>query len=268
MHKLFYLVAFITAFALVGCGEQRIDGSSDESMQASVDKMLEGLSAEEQEAFKEAVLVVALDGKNILDAATSGNAETVAAGFKAKLDGMTRSDVMAKADQLTKERHERERAQALAEIKELEAKVQAAEAAKADLAKFQVVRSRFYQREEKYSFRKKPIIELTVKNGTEHAISRVYFEGTVASPGRSVPWIKDTFNYQIAGGLEPGEEVSWSLAPNQFSDWGKTVVPADAVLTLVTYKIDGANGETLYSAEGLSERALKRLATLKAKYPE
>ena len=88
-----------------------------------------------------------------------------------------------------------------------------------------------------------PIIELTVENRTGQAISRAYFEGTLASPNRSVPWHKDTFNYSISGGLEPGEKAAWSLAPNMFSGWGKIEAPADAVFTVTVERLDGADGE-------------------------
>ena len=62
---------------------------------------------------------------------------------------------------------------------------------------------------------KEPMIELTVKNGTSETVSCAYFEGAIASPGRSVPWYKDTSNYEIQGGIEPGETATWELAPNQ-----------------------------------------------------
>ena len=65
------------------------------------------------------------------------------------------------------------------------------------------------------SYSYKPIIELTVRNNTGHPVSRAYFEGVLSTPGRSVPWIKDSFNYQISGGLEPNEESTWRLAPNK-----------------------------------------------------
>ena len=140
-----------------------------------------------------------------------------------------------------------------------------AEQAKQQLDKFQVVRSRFYMRERQY-LGEQPIIELTVKNGTDQAISRAYFSGTIASPDRSVPWHEDQFNYSISGGLEPGEEATWTLAPNSYSDWGKVDAPADAVFTVMVEKLDGPDGKVLYSTRGFSERDQERLAELKQQY--
>jgi hypothetical protein len=181
------------------------------------------------------------------------------------LNGKTAEQVLAQAEQIQAERKAREKEQALAEIRELVAKRDKAEQAEQQLDKFQVVRSRFYMRERQY-LGKQPIIELTVKNGTDQAISRAYFSGTIASPDRSVPWHEDQFNYSISGGLEPGEEATWTLAPNSYSDWGKVDAPADAVFTVLVEKLDGPDGEVLYSTRDFSERDRNRLAELKKQY--
>src|SRR5690606_7385032 len=106
------------------------------------------------------------------------------------------------------------------------------------------------------------------KNGTEHAVARAYFEGTIATPGRSVPWLTETFNYSIPGGLESGEEANWALAPNMFSEWGTVDAPDDAVFTVTVYRLDGADGEPLLTTDGFSERNAKRLAELQEKYQD
>ena len=87
------------------------------------------------------------------------------------------------------------REQALQEIVELEAELQATEKDKQELAKFEVVKSRFYKYKGEYDYKAKPIIELKVKNGTAHPISRIYCNGVLASPGRSIPWLEEQFNY-------------------------------------------------------------------------
>ncbi|MBS3895412.1 hypothetical protein [Silanimonas sp.] len=128
-----------------------------------------------------------------------------------------------------------------------------------------MLRSRFYMDEREF-MGKRPIIELSVKNGTSSPVSRAYFEGTIASPDRSVPWHQDTFNYSIPVGLEPGEDATLNLAPNMFSDWGKVNAPADAIFTVTVEKLDGPDGETLYSVHDFGEREIGRLAELKSQY--
>ena len=127
-------------------------------------------------------------------------------------------------------------------------------------------KSRFYQKAQAYGLGNQPIIEITVNNGTGSAVARAYFKGTIASPGRSVPWLVESFNYSISGGLEPGETQSWSLAPNQFSDWGKVEAPKDAIFTVTVERLDGADGKPLFDAGAFTERDAIRLTTLQEKY--
>ncbi len=114
-----------------------------------------------------------------------------------------------------------------------------------------------------------PIIELTVVNNTGHAVSKAYFNGIIASPGRSVPWLEESFSYSISGGLEPGEEASWSLAPGRYSSkWDRDSVeaPDDAIFTVTVERLDGADGKALFDARSFSERQAKRLDELRRQY--
>ena len=114
----------------------------------------------------------------------------------------------------------------------------------AELTKFRIIKSRFHL--QKGSLSDDPIIELSVRNETGHPIARAYFEGTLLTPGRSVPWVKDEFNYEIAGGLEPGESANWRLSPNRFGEWGRAPNRSDMVLTVKVTRLDGPNGEKLF----------------------
>lgn len=255
------------ALALAGCGEPKLDGSSEAAMKASAQKVAEKLSPEKRQKFQEAFTLIALQGldfKAIMKGEVSS--EGAAANSMASLNGKTADEVIAQADAIRLAREAREKEQALAEIKELEAKLGTAEQARVQLAKFTVTRSRFSLRDREYSYRKEPIIQIAVHNGTDQAVSRAYFKGTIATPGRSIPWLVEDFNYQIPGGLEPGESAEWTLAPNSFSEWGKVEAPADAVFTVEVERLDGATNDALYDARGLSEREVSRLKQLKEKY--
>ncbi len=257
----------LLALALVGCGEPTLDGTTEEAMKASVEKVAAKLDDAKKLKFKESLQVVAFSklDVNSMMAGKQTPADASASMFK-ELNGKTADQVIAQADQIRAEREAREKTQALSEIQELNAKKDVVEKAKVELAKFTVNRSRFYLEEQKYSVYKKPFIEVAVTNGTVHPVSRVYFNGTIASPNRSIPWFANTFNYSIPGGLEPGENGTWTLAPNQFSDWGKVEAPVDAVFTVEVVRIDGPDGNALYSSQGLSEREQKRLSELEQKY--
>lgn len=259
------LVVLVTALA--ACSAPTIDGSSDQAARESAQRVRESLPEGQRDDFDNALMAVtmhsAFGDKSLLEIAAS-NPEQAKANALARLDGKTAEEVIKMADAIRADRLEAERRQALAEIVELEEKQRAAEAAAAGLAKFEVTRSRYYKYRDRY-IGAKPVLELTVVNNTGHAISRAYFQGVVSSPGRSVPWIDDRFNYEIPGGLEPGETAEWSLAPNMFSDWGRDT-PDDTVLTVKVLRLDDAQGKPLFDVTAFSEEMQSRLVKLKESY--
>jgi len=231
---------------------------------------MDSLPSEERERFERALRVVAMDavapGGNIFAAAANAESGNALKGVMARLDGKSAAEVVAMSDEILAARRLRERAQMSQEVEELAAKKTTAEAAAAELAKFEVVRSRFQLQERRFG-RPQPIIEITVRNGTNVPVSRAYFRGTLASPGRSVPWLTEGFNYQISGGLEPGEEASWSLAPNMFGEWGKVDPPQDAVLTVEVTRLDGPEGKAAFDS-AFGDREAARLEELTRKLSE
>lgn len=237
-------------------------------MKESVDEVRDSLPEERRHEFDQAIRELAFANLSLEDLMMQGQMENVeywGSKMKARLADKTGPEIIAEAETLRREREQMQREQALQEIAELEAKRRAATEAKEHLRRFEVKRSRFYKVPQRFG-RAEPIIELSVLNGTDHAISRAYFVGTLASPGRSVPWLKESFNYAISGGLEPRESATWKLAPNTFSDWGTVEAPADAVFTVEVVKLDGPGGEVLFDAEGLSEFDAERLVELQREY--
>jgi len=139
-----------------------------------------------------------------------------------------------------------------AELTDIQKQQAAMVEARTQLAQFEVSSAKYSKRNLGWGM-KEVILDLKVKNGTSSPVSRAYFHGVLQSPGRSVPWVEDDFNYQIPGGLEPGEEARWKLNPNMFSDWGTVEAPPEAVLTVTVIRLDGADGEELLSAQGADE---------------
>ncbi|MBN2834397.1 MAG: hypothetical protein JXR48_05465 [Candidatus Delongbacteria bacterium] len=266
MNLKLFIFLFVGIF-LVGCSKPTVDASSDESMKTSIAKIRESLPAEKRIQFDEALQLMAsskIDLKSIFTEGTSG-VGNLEGKMKDAVHGKTGEQIIAEAAQIKLKRERQQKEQAFQEIKELEEKQRLSVDARERLKSFEVLRSRFYKQKREF-MGEQPIIELTVKNGTHHAVSRAFFKGTIASPNRSVPWHQDTFSYSISGGLEPGEEASWRLAPNMYSDWGKIDVPSDAIFTVTVERLDGADGNALYSTSDFGEKEEKRLSELKEKY--
>lgn len=263
-----YLPMLLLIMAVLpGCTESKLDTSTDETLKSSMEVMRNSLSPEKKAEFESAVQTITYSGLGKAIGNTAGNP----AGFKTSLleefNGKTANQIISQADLITAERKKKQFEQAASEaeevkekIAELEKKKHNLEKSKENLSKFNILRSRFYYGMDNYLT--KPIIELTVKNNTGRAVSKVYFDSVLASPGREIPWLKASVNYDIPGGLESGEEVTWKLAPNMFSDWSKAPKDRDdMVLTVIVNRIDGADGKPIFEA-AFSEQDEKTLEGL------
>lgn len=262
----------ILLILVTGCGDKKVDSSTDEKFKSSMESVKSSLTEDRKKEFEEAVQVMAFSEiGNIFEAAA--NPDGMQRKIKDKLNGKTADEIIAEGNRILAERKKKEREQAINEIEEIKAKIaelenkrSEMEKAKEDLKKFSVVRSRFYF--QKSSFMDEAVIELTVKNETTHPVSRAYFNGVLSSPGRSIPWVQDSFNYKISGGLEPGEQATWKLSPNMFGEWSKAPKDRDdMVLTVSVYRIDGADEEAIYDSN-FSEKDSDRIEELNKRLSE
>ena len=133
------------------------------------------------------------------------------------------------------------------------------------LKAFRIIRANISRGKDGIGLRE-TIIGLTIQNDTGHPVKQAYFRGVLSSPGRSIPWVDDTFSYMIAGGVEPGEKADWRLAPNMFSGWGSVDIPSKATFSVSVTRLDGPDGEPLFGNARFDEDDEKRLEDLVAKY--
>ena len=115
---------------------------------------------------------------------------------------------------------------------------EAEDAKKPLLDKIAVSGAKFYR--ETNSFSTEPTIELTVRNNTGKPIKKLYFHGKLQTPGRTLPWVEDDFNYEPPGGLEPGETQTWKLTPTFFHDFYDAQPRNDAKFTVTVTNVDFA----------------------------
>jgi hypothetical protein len=235
-------------------------------MKKSIEEVRASVPAADRAKFDESLTAITTSEINPADI-FSGNTAGVQAKVKESLAGKSASEIISAGQAILEERRAKEGEQASSEIAELRQKKQHAGKAKSELAKFKVTRSRFYRQESSFG-RAEPVIELALTNNTGVAVSRAYFMGTLASPGRAVPWIKDSFNYQIAGGMESDESKELKLTPNMFGEWGRVEAPADAVLTVEVTRLDGPDGKAVFDSDAFTEDDAERLSTLERNFPK
>jgi hypothetical protein len=250
-------------FVSAACSAPKLDGSSDEKFKASTARVRESLPEARRTEFDTAFTALAFKNFSLTKAATMG-VDAMTSDVRTAMNGKTADDVIAEFKKLEAERAEKAREEAMQEIAELKKERDSDITAKAELDKFTVERARFSV--DRSGFMAEPRIGLRVRNGTAHAISRAHFRGRIVSPGRSVPWLEEDFNYQIPGGLEPGDVGDWNLSPNAFSKWGSVQAPANSGLEVTVMQLDGADGKKLFSAREFTPEDQARLAALEKQH--
>ena len=231
----------------VSLGGPRIDTSTEESYSKSLEKMKKSLSEQENNELEEALQALLFSNVNEEDGlfeAIAQMADTgkLQASLFSQIDGKNAREIIALAKEKRRGRRMAELASITQEISSLEKKREEATKSAAILAKLPISSPRFYWSEGAFS--SEPAIEFKIANQTGVAISRVFFHGTVSTPGRTIPWIDEDFNYTVSGGLEHGETKHLQLTPNQFGPWGNRDVMnrTDTVLVMrVVNARDAAN---------------------------
>lgn len=280
--RLFHMLATgWLLIALAGCGDAKVDASTDAKMKDSIAKVKAALPEDKRTEFEEALRVLAFADINDLgDLAAVGKTGALERGIKERVNGKTGDQIIAEGQRVKaekearrqareveqeaerrrfeEERKAREREQALKEIEDLRIKM---EGEGADLlARFVVERASFGKSEE--GFIRENAIELAVRNGTGRAVSRAYFRAILFTPGREIPWVDTEFNYQISGGIEPAESATWNLRPNMFGEWSKAPADRTDVLFIVRpIALEGADGQIFASSRFDSDDE-KRLRAL------
>ncbi len=258
----------LSVIMIAGCSDPKIDTSSMPASVVSVEKVRSSLPTYKRDEFDQGLIIMAtsttFSGIDILNPHRM-NAAEIAESANAKMHGLTGDQVIQRADEILRERRSRERAQAIRTLKRLEEKHARANTDQQQLARFTINNVRYYMSESPYGA-PEPVIDLEVTNGTDQAISELFLRGVVTSADRSVPWVDESFYYVVAGGIEPGESLEWSLAPNRFGPWGETQIPDEAELTITLKGLRGIDDQPLWDSSELSESEVTRLERLRDEY--
>ncbi|HAA46782.1 MAG TPA: hypothetical protein DCE28_15160 [Halomonas sp.] len=235
----------------------------------SVEKVRESLPAYKRDDFDQGLIIMATATFNGIDILNPHrmNAAEIAELANAQMHGLTGDQVIRRADEILRQRRSREREQAIRTLTRLEEKHANAVHDKQQLARFTIDEALFYMTQSPYGA-PEPVIDLTVTNGTERAVSTLFLRGVVTSTDRSVPWVDESFYYVIPGGIEPGETLAWSLAPNRFGPWGNAQIPDAAALTITLEGVQGADDESFWDSPALTENEMARLERLREEYGE
>jgi hypothetical protein len=274
------IFAVLVSSTLVsGCFESTptFDTSSKAAFDDSLKKVRKNLTADQGEKLTAALLsltfanAVAEGGFLNLAKATGEPYEMIR--NRPEIHGKTAEQVIAAGDAAAEQRRQRQLARIDEEVASLSqliivAEKNAAESAVA-LAAIKISDARYHWPPDRYL--RKPIISFKIENNGAIPLKRAYFRGLLETPGRAVPWVDDVFNYQIAGGLEPGERKSLDLAPNSYGEWGSSELQdkKGMVLTVTLTDIEGPDGTRLVgNPTETADEMKKRLESLQTQRQE
>lgn len=241
---------------LAACGE-RVNTSSPQALEASINAMMSEMTPEEQVRFSQSLQAIAFDTADVGDDSLFGGATPnglVLFGAADKLRGKTPEQIVelgyetriAKLDE------------------ELSAGLRAIQAAQSERERyssiFDAIRiegPRFYVNRQYIA---EPVIEFRIVNESDMVLRRGYFQGTLTSEGRTIPWVDEPFNHEFSGGLEPGESRLLKLSPNMFSEWGQGghMNRRDLQMRIVLVNVEGSDGDLLLTGQPDDPSALQR----------
>jgi hypothetical protein len=269
LRRLSGVVTLAPLLTLTACGSPTIDASSDKHLEDSVAAVREALPEEERETFDQALAAVVgeeLSLQSVVAENAMPGSTGLAVRIRDRIHEKTAEEILAAAAEVGERKARELRAEELAEREALRLKAWNAEQARWELEAFEVIESTFALREGPGVIDKQ-VVTLRVRNGTDQAVSRAYFEATLMTPGRQVPWLKESTNYAIQGGLEPGEDVTWTLTPPSTGQWHRLdAAPPGAVFAVTSVRLDGADGAPFLEIEDLTDRERGRLRELEANY--
>jgi hypothetical protein len=203
------LLAIVSSLLLAGCSEPKIDTTTKESAERSIQDVRESLPPEKRDEFQTIVGQAAVAG--FMQSALTGVQPSPEALFAA-FHGMTGEEAIAhakkvKADQEAKMAEARA-ASRREELAELEAQVSKREAQLEAAKMIRVTSFRVNEIERRY-LGSDYAIAADIFNGTREPLKSVSVQVRLKDPGRSVPWYEGQYALSPPGGIEPGETASY-----------------------------------------------------------
>lgn len=259
------LFAMVSALLLAGCSEPRIDTTTKETAERSIQNVRESLPPEKRDEFQTIVGEAAVAG--FMQSALTGVQPSPEALF-APFHGMTGEEAIAhakkvKADQEAKMAEARA-ASRREELAELEGQVSKREAQLEAAKLIRVTSFRVNEIERRYGASNYEIAA-DIHNGTREPLQSVSVRVRLQDPGRSVPWYEGEYTLRPAGGIEPGETVPYQgvfleaiLLHGRIREHGSAQI---FVNVIDAQKADGAR---LVTTPELSDFDKQRLAELRS----
>lgn len=228
----------VITYGIVHFNKPRIDISSDEKMEESVQKLKDSLNDDQKEKFEQAVSFIAFDGLTFNDIMST---DVTIKNIKKKFKNKSYDDIIYDAKQIVKRR-----------IADLNKERESSSSARKSLEAIDVQRTTITT--DNSGIIPRRILYIMVKNNTGTTLSTIAFNIKTFAPGRDVPYLNDDFKYEIPGGIQAGETLEWQLEPNTFmnDEWNRDV--PNGIIQMKAIACIDASGNSLYQDTWTAEK--------------
>ncbi len=241
--RIWFRLAAVVGLGVLGasCGPSTLETSSVEKLEKSLAVLREQSELEQRDRLDEALKYLVGEEAVVTAEETEepSHPELILALYQ-PLKGMTAEGIIAEA---MRERLE----EVQAAVTELEQAKIGSDAARAELDRFKLEKSRVYKRNR--GFLEWPVIEFKAENNTDDVVWLIHFRAALVRPGFDEPWLVETFDQLVLNGLAPGERDLWRIEPEQ-QEWVNLIDPhPDFRFTLEIMRLEGLGGTEIAGTE-------------------
>ncbi|GEM_PF-6533959 len=257
MKSLLSLLIICSIF-LLSC-QSKIDGSNLESYEKSISQIKSELNEKQKIVFKDCLGAIGMKNispekllKEAFKNAFNGEEmdksalEDIAKETLSKMDGKSYEDVINEGKQILLPKYKSIIEEANSNKVAAKSEIEKVKSDLINLEKIQIVETDL--RKGRYSF-SPPTIKILIKNNSEILLSKIGFYGELFEKGRKISNCKDSFTYQISGGLEPTEQKKWYLEPNMMSDLYDCRIPSKREFKLKVTSVSDIDDKVIWSTE-------------------
>ncbi len=234
MNVTFASMALLLLWVGAGCGEAKIDGSTEETFTRSVEEVRQSLGTEEQVRFDQAMAVLA-GAQQWPETGASGSIEHM-------VHGKTAREAIELCQQFVAERRQALRASIEEKIRELERLRAVRKEALEGLKEFVVTVTDFRVRDDG------ALIMVNIKNGTPHKVSTVHLHAILKRPVSGTPLAEDEIMYEFPKPVASNSIFLSGIGPSTSWNWARVPNHDGMTLELIIKRIDGPDGEPIYDS--------------------
>lgn len=270
-------ILFVAALVLSACGgglDQKLDGTSEATYRASLDKVRKGSSPEQVKQLEDALRVLAISDVSIgfeggilgaMEKMRSKTPESLADTVLAAVNGRTGREVIAAAAARTKEQAAKQLAAAKAEMAVLKKARAEKEAAREFLARVEIQEPRIAILGA--GAQRMGVLDFKVVNGSEETLSALFLRAVVTGAENKVLLI-DEFTYRAAPPIAAQQTREVRLPSSAPNKWNSPELAKQAQLALRLQVENAATPAGSKLAASFTQKDVNRLALLETQQPQ